>query len=129
MHSAEQLVARLERRDRTDESRHDGGQRQRIDADVPHLAYRLGRIGLPVGERARNITREVAPLPNLAKRTEWIPDQVLTRAKRMTPTTPNMMLGSHAARSAGIIPLPPIPFVSWMSIRKITVVARLRPIP
>ena len=47
------------------------------------------------------------------------------RAGTTSHDAPKSDPGIHAARSGGMSPLPPMALVSWMSMRKMTVVARL----
>ena len=76
------------------------------------LVYATARRVTGSSAVAEDVAQEIRPLPDFTEWTERIANQVLTRAKSMIPTTPNMMLGSQAAKSAGIIPLPPMPLVS-----------------
>src|SRR5690606_10000470 len=91
-------------------------EHRRAEAEqAPQRPRALGGRG--VGERA------VAPRPGGGRR------HVRTRDSSRSPTEPKSTLGSQAASSGCTIAWPPIALVSWMRIRKRTVVPRLMPTP
>src|SRR6185295_13641634 len=110
-----------------DESSHDCREGKGIHADVPHLADRLPRVGARLSEPSADVAHEIAALADPRKHIRDGVDQVLTRAKRISPTTPKMIQGSHAARYGGIIP--PTAFIICTSMTKITVVPSEIPTP
>jgi len=84
------------------------------------------RVPQPAGrERDRPFAR--ATFARAAR--EYASAHVLTRAKRYTPAIEKITFGIQAARYGGISPLAPTAFVSWIIIRKRTVVARLIAMP
>ena len=82
---------------------------------------RSSRDELPAENKQHGASVPSSPIP--------VPGHVLTLASITIPINANTAFGIHAATSGGMRPLAPTAFVSWISIRKITVVPRLTPMP